>query len=112
MAIWRARSQLTGPPDHDINFWSSANSGILLERSSGWLGSRSPDPNPNGRLLLILVTVVPTNDGRLQCPPFASGERNPAHSRTGTVSWSAGAAPAPARGGRVASISWHGRYGY
>ncbi len=43
IAIWRARSQFTGPPVHDISFWSSANSGILLDRSSdpGCAGSRS-----------------------------------------------------------------------
>ena len=35
IAPCRARSQLTGPPDQLISFWSSANSGILPSRSSG-----------------------------------------------------------------------------
>src|SRR5262249_45898504 len=67
IATWRARSQLTGPPDHDSSFWSSANSGILPAMSSGSLGSRSLAPNPKGRLPLIGLTVVLTNDRRPPC---------------------------------------------
>jgi hypothetical protein len=50
MAPWRARSQLTGPPDQFISFCSSANSGILPMRSSGdppapMLPKSAPSPN-------------------------------------------------------------------
>ena len=51
IAPWRARSQLTGPPDQLISFCSSANSGILPSRSSGEPPPAMPPkraPRPNG----------------------------------------------------------------
>ena len=70
-----ARSQFTGPPDHDSSFCSSANSGIWLAMSLGSSGSPlppAPKPKPNGKLVMPL-TVVATYGGR-------SGFRHPRRS--------------------------------